>query len=105
MTFVLAIAAQLGTRRLLPKVGPRWTITPGLFLAAIASFALANGSEGLAVLHGYHVGFTWSAAILLAAAVTTALLLRRPAVIPASESAPAGSPATGPARCLAACCA
>jgi hypothetical protein len=74
--------------------------------SAIASFAPANGSEGLAVLPGYHVGFTWSAAILLAAAVTTALLLRRPAATPASEPDPAASPApaAGPARCLAACC-
>jgi EmrB/QacA subfamily drug resistance transporter len=157
MTVVLAIAAQLGTRRLLPKVGPRWTIAPGLFLAAIgafglarigvtsdylnlvlpatlifgaglgltisasistatariepadagvasamvnvgqqvggsigtsllntvaasaiASFVVAGGPKSLAVLHGYHVGFTWSAAILLVAAVATAGLLHRP---------------------------
>ena len=178
MTFVLAIAAQLSARRLLPKVGPRGTITPGLLLAAagafmltrigvtsdyvnlilpatlifgaglgltisasiatatagiepvdagvasamvnvgqqvggsigtsllntiaasaIASFALAHAGAPLAVLHGYHVGFTWSAAILLTAAITTALLLHRPAATAAS--APAASPARCPQTCAA----
>jgi EmrB/QacA subfamily drug resistance transporter len=197
MTFVLAIAAQLSARRLLPKVGPRATIAPGLFLAAvgaylltrigvtsdylnlvlpatlvfgaglgltisasiatatagiepadagvasamvnvgqqvggsigtsllntiaasaIASFAVAHARSAapLAVLHGYHVGFTWSAAILLTAAITTALLLHRPAVTaapapatpaPATPAPAASEPVSpaGPARCPRACAA
>jgi EmrB/QacA subfamily drug resistance transporter len=172
MTVVLAVAAQLSTRVLLAKAGPRWTIAPGLFLAAIGAFLLSRvgvssdyvnlvlpatlvfgaglglaisasistatagieqadagaasamvnvgqqvgGSIGtsllntlaasaiagylathtasphsatLAVLHGYHVGFTWSAAILLAAALIAALLLRRPTAAATSSPAPA----------------
>jgi EmrB/QacA subfamily drug resistance transporter len=42
MTFALAIAAQLSARRLLPRVGPRGTITPGLFLAAVGAFWLSR---------------------------------------------------------------
>ena len=194
MTFALAIAAQLGIRRILPRVGPRAAITPGLLLAAAGAFlltrlsvssdyvnlvlpatllfgaglgmvvsaaiatatagiapadagaasALVNvgqqvgGSIGtsllntlaasaitsyaaahartpdlatLAALHGYDVGFTWAAAILLAAAIATAALLRRPtaAVAPAGDAVPAAAataaeagPAT-PARCPQAC--
>jgi EmrB/QacA subfamily drug resistance transporter len=42
MTFALAIAAQLSARRLLPRVGPRATIAPGLFLASVGVFWLSR---------------------------------------------------------------
>jgi EmrB/QacA subfamily drug resistance transporter len=191
MTFALAIAAQLGIRKILPKAGPRAAIVPGLLLAAAGAFlltrlgvssdyvnivlpatllfgaglglvvsssiatatagitpadagaasALVNvgqqvgGSIGtsllntlaaaaitsyaaahaasphlatLAALHGYDVGFTWAAAILLAAAIITALLLRRPApakaIVPAAATTPAPEAAqASPARCPEAC--
>ena len=192
MTVVLAFSAQLSTRVLLPRVGPRWTIAPGLLLAAVGAFLLARigvtsdylnlvlpatlifgaglgltisasvssatagvdradtgvasamvnvgqqvgGSIGtsllntlaasaaasflaahvhapqaaaLAVLHGYRTGFTWSAIILLAAAVTTAGLLHRaapaavtdatPVSAPVNDAAPAGG--AGPAQTAA----
>jgi len=42
MTFALAIAAQLGIRRILPKAGPRAAIIPGLVLAAAGAFVLTR---------------------------------------------------------------
>lgn len=42
MTFALAIAAQLSIRRIVPKVGPRAAITPGLLLAAAGAFLLTR---------------------------------------------------------------
>jgi len=42
MTFALAIAAQLGIRRILPKAGARAAIIPGLVLAAAGAFVLTR---------------------------------------------------------------
>jgi hypothetical protein len=81
-----------------------------LAASAITSYAAAHAGTPqlatLAAVHGYDVGFTWAAAILLAAAVITAALLRRPATTAAPTGAvPAATAAAqeaGPAATAAA---
>jgi hypothetical protein len=59
-------------------------------------------------VHGHDVGFTWAAEILLAAAITTATLLRRPAAtaapttgtVPATTATPQEAGSASPVRCL-----
>ena len=80
MTFALAIAAQLGIRRILPKAGPRAAITPGLLLAAAGAFLLTRlgvSSDYLnlvlpaTLLFGAGLGLTVSASIATATAGIT----------------------------------
>ena len=62
-----------------------------LAAAAITGYAATHARSPqlatLAALHGYDVGFTWATAILLAAAIATAVLLRRPAATTAPVKA------------------
>jgi EmrB/QacA subfamily drug resistance transporter len=77
MTFALAIAAQIGVRRLLPRFGPRVTITPGLLLAAAGAFLLTRLGAGsdyvnlvlpATLLFGVGLGMVISSAVATATA-------------------------------------
>jgi hypothetical protein len=62
------------------------------FLAVHVHAPQAAALAALAALHGYRTGFTWSAVILLAAAVSTATLLHRSSQAAVTNAAPAGAP-------------